>query len=533
MSSEKRYNAVLEIIDKRLIPNEIAKKARGEVFTPLTLVREMLFGLRKSALNEGVTEVWGVDDSGQCIEDDESNRVGGISLEVWRDPSTKWLDPANGIGNFPVVAFYMLDYQLGNHGPAEFRGDAEKVFRRKHIVENMLFMIELNKGNINTSRRIFEQLVPGTSANICCADTLTMTDDKLMEVFGVNRFDVVMGNPQFNQGGTKHHSERGFYTFFITWGFNVLAKKGKLVFVHPPNFHRIYKDNPSKGLVIKALFNKNNITFLRILGNYFKDVQVLSDYYILEKTANTGDSTIVDAHNILTENIDMTLFSTVPNFGFKLIKKLELLQKIHGNFVAKIGRDSEKHTSRIQLFKEGVYPIVHLINTDGIRILLSTTKHSHQNTPKIIINGLGVPYILDDTDGKYGVSQIPIFILNPSKKEYIFLFSRLFQYLNWAFRIQGNNNDLFLFDILPDFNKLNFNTETEMYSALKLNKEDISEIFNNVYHNGFKVPEFEHVDKIEKVGEGKAPKPKTEKKPRKAAASAKGVSRRTHKRIHH
>ena len=141
MSSEKRYNAVLEIIDKRLIPNEIAKKARGEVFTPLTLVREMLFGLRKSALNEGVTEVWGVDDSGQCIEDDESNRVGGISLEVWRDPSTKWLDPANGIGNFPVVAFYMLDYQLGNHGPAEFRGDAEKVFRRKHIVENMLFMI--------------------------------------------------------------------------------------------------------------------------------------------------------------------------------------------------------------------------------------------------------------------------------------------------------------------------------------------------------------------------------------------------------
>jgi len=126
--SAKRYNSVLEIIDKRLIPDEDAKKARGEVFTPLCLVREMLFGLRKSALEAGKTqlcdtldksskkiqgEIWGIDEEGNFF-DDESDRVGGIPLDVWRNPDTKWLDPANGIGNFPVVAFYMLDYQLGN-----------------------------------------------------------------------------------------------------------------------------------------------------------------------------------------------------------------------------------------------------------------------------------------------------------------------------------------------------------------------------------------------------------------------------------
>jgi type I restriction-modification system DNA methylase subunit len=198
MASERRYNNVLNIIDKRLIPNEAAKKARGEVFTPLTLVREMLFGLRKSALATGKTEVWGVDNDGRCKEEDPSNRVGGIPLDVWRDPDTKWLDPANGIGNFPVVTFYMLDHQLGHHGPSKYRGEANKKYRRKHIVENMLYMIEINKGNVNTARKIFEQMVPGATANICCADTLTMTDDKLKEVFGVNRFDVVMGNPPFN-----------------------------------------------------------------------------------------------------------------------------------------------------------------------------------------------------------------------------------------------------------------------------------------------------------------------------------------------
>ena len=142
----KRYNSILEIIDKRLIPDEGAKKARGEVFTPLNLVREMLFGLRKSALEKGETVIWGINDEGNFFDDKESDRVGGIPLDVWRDPNTKWLDPANGIGNFPVVAFYMLDYQLGNHGTAEFKGDKNKEKCRKHIVKNMLYMIELNKG---------------------------------------------------------------------------------------------------------------------------------------------------------------------------------------------------------------------------------------------------------------------------------------------------------------------------------------------------------------------------------------------------
>ena len=52
--SEKRYNSILDIIDKRLIPDDVAKGIRGEVFTPLNLVREMLFGIKKSSIKEFV-----------------------------------------------------------------------------------------------------------------------------------------------------------------------------------------------------------------------------------------------------------------------------------------------------------------------------------------------------------------------------------------------------------------------------------------------------------------------------------------------
>ena len=154
VDSGKRYNRVLEIIEKRLIPDEEAKKARGEVFTPLKLVREMLFGLRKSAIEQGITEIWGINKDGDFIDDEESDRVGGIPLDVFRNPESKWLDPANGIGNFPVVAFYMLDYQLGKHGTNKaLRGDENAKKRHEHIVKNMLYMIELNKGNVNACKK--------------------------------------------------------------------------------------------------------------------------------------------------------------------------------------------------------------------------------------------------------------------------------------------------------------------------------------------------------------------------------------------
>jgi hypothetical protein len=308
MDSEKRYNNVIDIIDKRLIPNEAAKKARGEVFTPLTLVREMLFGLRKSALAAGRSEIWGVDATGKCKPDDEADRVGGIPMEVWRNPNTKWLDPANGIGNFPVVAFYMLDYQLGEHGPAEMRGDANKGRRKKHIIENMLYMIEINKGNVNTSRKIFEQMVPGATANICCADSRKITDIKLMEAFGVNRFDVVMGNPPFNPG-------RIWYDFIKTYTEKTNAH---LIFIVPSTF-----TSNTTGTEVVSYLKAHGLYSVKYLKpeDFLNKIDLGTLYFHLE-IGYTGD--ILVNHNVnikrtspiinLTNNKDKSIFEKINKY---------------------------------------------------------------------------------------------------------------------------------------------------------------------------------------------------------------------------
>ncbi len=468
--TSKRYNKVLDIINKRLIPDIDAKKARGEVFTPLSLVQEMILGIRRSSIQKGVVELWGIHED-EYIEDDEEDRIGGVPLSILRDAGTKWLDPANGIGNFPVVAFYILDFQIGHYGKKEFRGTEKTKARHEHIVQNMLYMIELNKGNVNASIKIFKLIAPDVKANICCADTLDMTDEKLLDVFKVNRFDVVMGNPPFNQGGVRQTGDRLFYHNFISYGFNHLRKDGCLVFIHPPNFHRIqdYRD-----LDIKSIFDENHLRFLRIIANsrkYF-EVTVSIDYYVLQKGPKKG-ATILDDNNILSEEVDISKFSIVPNFGFPIIKKLMALKKRVGSFKPTCDRVAGHHSTQLKIeVGRGEYPVIHLITNKGFRVFYSKAKHKYQDTPKVLINGLGTPYVFDDTKGRYGTSQIPILVLRPSRKDRIFLFSKLFQYLNSAFMIKRNISDQYLYGILPDFDQFDFTDEETLMDALGLSEKE-------------------------------------------------------------
>lgn len=488
--SAPQSETILQIIERRLIPDEQAKKARGEVFTPLNLVRELLYGFRKSDLDAGNQVIWGVDSAGNVVDDNPNNRVGGIPLEIWRDPDTKWLDPANGIGNFPFVAFHMLDFQLKKYGTKGSKEWSDEK-RREHIIEKMLYMIEIDRGNVNTTFKIMDYLAPGVKPHICCGDTTKVKSEDLQQHFGASQYDVIMGNPPFNEGGTKHHGGRGFYSKFVQFAINIVKPNGCLAFIHPPNYHRINKDD--KEIKIRQFFSDNSLILLRIIPDtkkYF-DAQIAVDYYVIRKINNNKRGVVLDKHNIVTYDVDLSIFDTIPNFGFKAIQTLKQLQGIHGNFNATFGTDSSNHASRKDLYTNGTFPIVHLINSDGIRILLSNRKHPYSDSPKIIINGLGVPYILDDLTGKYGVTQIPLYVLNPSNTEKIFLKSRLFQYLNWAFRIQGNNNSIFTFKILPDLNKFEFTDEDTMLEKLGLEdiKYDISK---------FNVPVFQNNEKIEK-----------------------------------
>ena len=443
--SKDRYNSILEIIDKRLIPDEAAKKARGEVFTPLDLVRQMLYGIKKTAMEkEKKCVIWGFDEAKGFFDDDEDDRLGGIPLHVFRDSNSTWLDPANGIGNFPVVAFYMLDYQLGKQ--ANMKGDSNKEKRRKHIVEKMLFMIELNKGNVNTSRKIFKMIAPNANSNICCADTLAMTDDKLQTVFGVKQFDVVMGNPPF-QAFQEATGKRGggdeLYMKFVKKSLELLIANGYLVFVHPPSWRKpeynVGRKKSKNADVFKLMAHEHQLIYLEI-HNSDDGLRIFKagtryDWYILKNTKAIHETIINDETRTYVK-VDLRNFEFLPNFNIKNV--LKLFPK-HSESSCELGEFDEKSGEYINqpciLYERSAYgsdkpwvftsktasfqyPLVHSTLKDGTRFLYSNRKDKGMfGISKVIFGESGINNPVIDMEGKYGMTQGAMAIVVKSKKE--------------------------------------------------------------------------------------------------------------------
>ena len=70
---------IKKIIEDNLTIKKDEKNKFGEVFTPSILINEM---------------------------------IDNLPMEVWSNPSLKWLDPANGIGNFPMIIYERLLKEL-------------------------------------------------------------------------------------------------------------------------------------------------------------------------------------------------------------------------------------------------------------------------------------------------------------------------------------------------------------------------------------------------------------------------------------
>lgn len=159
----RNIDEVFGLIHQYLGVSEVEKKINGEVFTPFELINEMLDTLPK---------------------------------EVWSNPNLKWLDPANGIGNFPAVIIQRL-----MSGLVGFEPDPSK--RYKHILENMIYICDISSKNMFLYLNIFDPYNE-YKMNYFKGSFLSDEFDKHMkEVWGVNGFNVIVGNPPYQTNNNK------------------------------------------------------------------------------------------------------------------------------------------------------------------------------------------------------------------------------------------------------------------------------------------------------------------------------------------
>lgn len=371
---------IQETITKYLPVREEEKDKYGEVFTPATLIEEMFDKLPK---------------------------------HVWSDPSLKWLDPANGIGNFPMLAYSRLMEGLKGKIP-----DREK--RSECIIKEMLYMVELNEKNVAVSRKIF-----GPNANIFCGSFLTgdnkSVNPKVLEAFGIDKFDVIMGNPPFQKerdnttGTTAGRST--LWEHFISLSFKILKENGFLGFINPPNWrglgsaHYIWDLISNKQLLYIHIYNKKD-------GNKIFGVSSRFDLYIVQNKKNTKATEIIDELG-KKHLIKVNEWPFLPNYDYNNINKILTspengIKVIHDSFYQASKFLKEKKTQQFNL------PVIHTITKEGVGIRFAKENKGHFGIPKVILNFNEQQYShpeQNDYKGNYGMSQISFGIPIKSEKE--------------------------------------------------------------------------------------------------------------------
>ena len=416
---------LLELINDCLKPKDVEKKKFGEVFTPMNLVNEMLDKLPS---------------------------------EVWNNKHLKWLDPATGMGNFPVVVYLRLMIGLEE----EIKDINE---RKKHILENMLYMSELNKKNVMICRQIFD-FNGDYKMNIYEGDSLKLDYKK---EFGIEEYDIIVGNPPYNNE---------LWCDFVKLSLKLLKKNGYLLYIHPPNWRK--PEHKTGKIMISYDIKELHIYDIKTTSKFF-NCNVRVDWYLLKKSNNNIETNIYDELNTLSKtNIKNLKF--IPNAGFKIINKLlqiniEKLNIIRSHEI--ISNNKELKDDYNDTYK---YKILTNLNNKEKRIKYFNKHHTKHNNKKVIMSYSLNLYPFYDF-GELSPTEHTFYQTVNNEKEGIklvnFIKSNLFNYVIKYCKWIGYQTDHKIFKYLPNLSiVIDECNNKNIYKYLDLTEEDIMTIEN-------------------------------------------------------
>lgn len=371
---------LLELIDSCLKPKQSEKKQFGEVFTPMSLIYEMINNL----------DICYVKNNGKSI---------------FTEPNLKWFDTASGMGNFPVAVYLKLMEGLKTQIP----NDED---RKKHILENMLYMSELNKKNVFICHQIFN-INNQYNLNLYEGDTLEL-DTK--QEWGIDEFDVILGNPPYQQKVGPKNTEP-LWNKFVIKSLILLKSSGYLVYVHPSGwrnitgrFKNIQKEILSRDLQYLEIHNEKD-------GMKTFSSETRYDWYVLKNNKVNTTNTIIKFQDGTMNTINVNGLEFIPNGEYEKIMSMiakngeETVNVLHSESLYEIRK---KWMSRTKT-EECKYPCVYTVNSKSeITYYYSSKQHGHYEVPKFIwsngrISSIG-SYV--DINGDYGLTQFAYAIVD-------------------------------------------------------------------------------------------------------------------------
>ena len=346
---------------------DVEKKKYGEVMTPLELVKEMLATLPE---------------------------------DVWSNPNLKWLDPANGSGPYPIMVIYKLMVGLKDWEP-----DDEK--RYKHIMENMIYVSELQPKNMFLYMCSVDPF-DTYKLNIYSGSYLEEGFDYHMKnIWNIDKFDIVVMNPPYNDGSTNKANSLWDKFVFKTLNIN-LAENGYLVAVHPSGWRNV----EGKFKYVQLALREREMQYIN-MNTSQEGLKVFGsttsfDFYCVRNIIGTDIKTkVIDIDNNVNQ-IKLSDKELIPNYNLEGI--FSLIAK-DGDERVKILSDYVYEHRRPHMNKEQTiefkYPCVYSIKNGGIPTFKfsSLNNKGHFGIPKLILGNGANPTYINDFNGEYAMTQ--------------------------------------------------------------------------------------------------------------------------------
>jgi len=431
---------LIQFLNRYLTPNDIEKDKNGEVFTPPEFIERKLDELVK------------------------------VCPTIFKDPTMKFLDTSTGIGNYPALIYHRLMNGLTCIPEQE---------RKKHILENMIYMCELNKKNVAMCRMLFD---PSNKYK------LNMYSGRFQDLnpeteWGVSNFTLIAGNPPYNKSHEKKDGQGGsgsrsqLYPIFVKKSIELLKPNGYLAFVHPPMWR---KPESELGEMFSYQLHFLQMYTKKEGSAIFKKATTRIDWYILQKTTPSLPTRIIfDDKQVGNEFINSeTPF--ICSRGHDIFKKMNAGMK-RGELPLGVVKQAIAN-SKCKATKSADYsfPLIHSTSKKGVeKVSYSKEAHRNQSKPKVVYAEIEVVHPVYDK-GSYGTTDNmhSIIVKDDAEGKYVcrLLSSKLYKYIIASTKWSMFRTDHTMFKYIPyPLLSAEF-TDSDLYKHYQLTEDQINRI---------------------------------------------------------
>lgn len=374
---------------------------------------------------------------------------------TFKDTTLRWLDPGSGTGNFSIVLYFKLMAGLAQAIPVQNE-------RSDHIIQNMIFMVELQPENITILKTLF-----GTTANICECDYLDYENP--LSPLSQFAFDIVIGNPPFNCNGIKKvptnstiqksHDGNTIWPYFVKKSVAFLKPNTGLLCIFIPSIWM----KPDKEKMYEYL-TQYDIQRLHCFSNtetnrlFSGNAQTPSCYFLLTKRSSTSIISLFDTDQNQYIDYHLTKGAPIPLFGQAIMQRLQskaTIQVIKTNMPSKKVKISAVFTDEYKYANISTCRIKKDNITPELIINYSNKPLAFTGVPKLVLahKMYGFPYL--DLSGMYGISNRDNYVIVKENPEDLiklqqFLSTKTALYLFEATRYRMKYLERYAFQLIPD-----------------------------------------------------------------------------------